>query len=73
MKKPNDIVNFLYGTKTKYCRAIAYCKYHHCFLTTKMAKQHKCLAKQCSCFDKITSHPYWEQRERKKKLKGGNK
>ena len=63
--KPDDIVEILYGTETYFWRTVAYCTYHHKYLTVKQLKQKHCLAKQCKCLKKL-KHRYWEQRERKK-------
>ena len=73
-KNPDDIVAVLYGSETTYGHCAAWCKFHHCHLTPKQIIRKVCLGKQCKCLDKILSHPYWEQREKKKELKkGGNK
>ena len=73
-KNPNDVVAVLYGSETTYRHCAAWCKFHHCHLTPKQIIRKGCLGKQCKCLDKILSHPYWEQREKKKELKkGGNK
>lgn len=73
-KNPNDIVAVLYGSETYYKNCPGWCRYHHTHLTKNQILRKNCLGKQCKCLDKILSHPYWEQREKKKELKkGGNK
>lgn len=50
----------LYNGISKKCAA--YCKKHHCGLTTKQLKGRECLRKECWHFMKNEEHPYWKQR-----------
>lgn len=42
---------------------VAYCKHHHCGMTTKQMKSKNCLGKNCWYLQKNDNHPYWKQRE----------
>ena len=52
----------LYDTEITEKRAIAYCKRHHCYITTTQMKAKKCLDKQCYHLEK-REHEFWRQRE----------
>lgn len=52
----------LYNTEITEKRAIAYCKRHHCYITTTQVKQKDCLKKQCYHLEK-KDHEFWRQRE----------
>jgi len=69
MKRPNDIVQVLFGSEAKYSRCPAYCIYHHKYLTEKQIKYKNCLGKQCKCLKKIEEHRFWKEREKKKEMK----
>ena len=68
-KNPDDIVAVLYGSETYYKNYPAWCKFHHTHLTAKQMQRKNCLGKQCKCLDRILSHPYWSEREKKKLLR----
>lgn len=40
---------------------------HQGFLTVELIRKHKCLQKECRCFEKIESHPYWEDKKKNQK------
>lgn len=52
-------------------KAVGYChSYRHKGrLSVKQVKKHGCLAKQCPRFEKYENHPWWEQRDRIKRLR----
>ena len=43
---------------------LGYChsKIHKGWLTMKDVRKHKCIEKQCNCFEKCENHPYWTER-----------
>lgn len=55
--------------------AVGYChnKKHKGYLSANMIRQHECLGKQCAFFEKYADKPYWEEREKKKKMKKAKK
>lgn len=60
----------LYHTDINERRAIGYCHYHKCYVTTTQLKQKECLKKQCAALEKY-DHEFWRQRELKKAKKRG--
>ena len=52
----------LYNTEISEKRAVAYCKRHHCYITSTQVKQKECLNKQCRHLEK-KEHEFWRQRE----------
>lgn len=57
------------GSKEKCC---GYCGLHKCNLTVKQLKSRECLGKQCTFLKKLP-HPFWEQREERKRLRKARK
>ena len=55
----------LYNTEITEKRAVAYCKRHHCYITSTQVKHKECLNKQCYHLEK-REHEFWKQRELKK-------
>ena len=56
-------VQGLYGSEFDKAKACAFCNHHHCYLTVRQVKQHKCLGKQCWYLKKREDHEWWKQRE----------
>ncbi len=54
-------------------KAVGYCRDHKVALTTRTLKNHKCLSKQCDALKKYEDHPFWIEREQKKKAKKARK
>lgn len=53
----------LYGSKAKKENIIAYCTYHHSYLTINQLKTKECLKLNCSRLIKYTQKEYWKKRE----------
>lgn len=68
-----EIVQGLYGSEIDKARACGYCRYHHCYVTVKMLKQHECLRKNCNHLCKNEEHNWWKQREALKTKKKARK
>ena len=64
----DDYVECAFNQIAKKSLCIGYCLHHKCYLTNNQVKNMKCLQKQCLHLVKL-KHKFWEQRERKKKLK----
>ena len=64
----NTDLPVLYATSAKATKIVAYCALKHLYLTATQLKRHKCTAKCCTKFRKITECQYWRQ---KQKNKGG--
>lgn len=58
----------LYGTRALASKCVAFCWYHHKWLTVNQLKKHGCLGKQCNALEK-RRHIFWDQREQKKAMK----
>ncbi len=54
-------------------KAVGYCRDHRVALTTRTLKNHKCLSKQCDALKRYEDHPFWIEREQKKKAKKARK
>lgn len=48
---------------------VAYCMYHKYYLTEKQLKRKGCLNRNCSRLFKLDKHPYWIEKEKKKRLR----
>ena len=48
---------------------VAYCMNHKYYLTEKQLKRKGCLNRNCSRLFKLDKHPYWIEKEKKKKLR----
>lgn len=59
----------LYGTLANTGKVVAYCRKHKAGITAQQLKQKQCLAKQCRALKKYPEHPYWVEREQKKRRK----
>lgn len=65
-----EVVATLNGSETYFNRTVAYCTYHHKYLTAKQMKAKNCRGKQCTRYVKTPySESYWQQIEEKKKAK----
>ena len=66
-----EMVLGLYGSKLEKNKACAYCKHHHCYLTVKQLRRHKCLQKECWYLNKNEEHNWWKYRKaiKSKKIK----
>lgn len=62
------LLRTLYGGKIEETRAVGYCWHHHAYLTAKQLKKKECLLKGCGALKRL-DNPYWEQRERKDRVK----
>ena len=58
----------LYGSWIDKNHCVGYCKFHKGYMTFKQIKKKECLQKQCKALEKL-SHPFWEQREKRKQKK----
>ena len=52
----------LYNTEIMERRAVGFCHFHHCYVTSTQLKQKECLKKQCNYLKK-QEHDFWRQRE----------
>lgn len=69
----NEYIPGLYGSTLRKNQCVGYCHYHHCGLTTRTLKGHKCLFKQCNDLEKYQEHEYWKHRERMKEIRNERK
>lgn len=60
----------LYGCRSS--NTCAYCFFHKKALTPRQLQKHECLRKQCPGLIKH-EHPYWDQREERKKKRAARK
>ena len=65
-----EVRRTLYGGQSS--NTCAFCAFHGRALTPKQLKKHQCLAKNCTALIKH-EHPYWEEREKTKKLRAERK
>ena len=62
-------VQTIFGHEAKVTAVAAFCHYHRAFMTVSEMKRKKCLQKGCNRMSRVDGHPFWEQRDRKKKRK----
>ena len=60
------LVEVAFKDYAKKSKCLGYCEYHECYLTKSNIENMKCLKKNCRHFDKIKTHPFWQELERKK-------
>lgn len=68
MTTDNEYVECAHNQIARKSICVGYCVHHKCYLTLNHLKNMKCLQKKCIHLVKI-KHKYWEEKERKKKLK----
>ena len=64
-----DKVVTIFGHEARGTKVIAYCHYHHAWMTLPEVTRKQCVQKGCNRLSKCEDNPYWQQRERKKKRK----
>ena len=69
MKCELDKVVTIFGHEARGTKVIAYCHYHHAWMTLPEVTRKQCVQKGCNRLSKCEDNPYWQQRERKKKRK----
>lgn len=66
----DDVVQTLFGSMAYIRNCVGYCCNHHRYITEKMLKGKKCLAKQCNRFIRTPfSEDFWDKKDAKKALK----
>lgn len=61
----------IYGNPISDSHKLGYChhKNHIGYLSHKLIVEHKCTQKECPFFHKYESHPFWQEKELRKKVK----
>ena len=70
MKCPEaEKVQTIFGREANVTAVVGFCHYHRAFMTVAEMKRKRCLQKGCNRMSRVDGHPFWEQRDRKKKRK----
>lgn len=61
----------IYGNPISDSHKLGYChhKNHIGFLNHKLIMEHKCTSKNCPYFHKYESHPFWQEKQKRKGAK----
>lgn len=49
-------------------KPVAYCKSHHCYLSKRQMKMHRCISRGCTGLQPVDDE-FWEERRKRKQAK----